>query len=368
MISLNSPNKDSARQRSEIFRAIKSVIKGSLYILGEQVNEFEDNFAQKIGAAGCVGVANGTDAITLALMGIGVKEGDEVLVVGNTALASIAGIIRSGATPVIVDVDTATALISYDKIETLLTNKTKAILVVHLFGNPVDVFAIKKILKRRDIKIIEDCAQAHGAKIADRYVGTIGDIGCFSFYPTKILGAIGDAGCVVSNSELYLENVRQLRQYGWNLDRIAEKSIGINSRLDEIQAAILNIKLRRFEQNFEVRNKIANYYLQNLDTTKFTNFEIISNGTHAYHLFVGKVSNRESVMKELQSKGIATGIYYENTILDHPGYQRHIKSAPSGTPNSKKLSKQIMSIPMNNYMSMSETKKIVAAVNGALKS
>jgi dTDP-4-amino-4,6-dideoxygalactose transaminase len=182
MISLNSPNQDSARQKSEIFRAIKSVIKGRHYILGEQVSEFEDNFARKIEVAGCVGVGNGTDAITLALMAIGVTEGDEVIVVGNTALASIAGIIRSGATPVIVDVDITTALVRYDKIVPLLNNKTKAILLVHLFGNPVDVFMVKKILKGRDIKIIEDCAQAHGAKIDDNYVGTIGDIGCFSFY------------------------------------------------------------------------------------------------------------------------------------------------------------------------------------------
>jgi dTDP-4-amino-4,6-dideoxygalactose transaminase len=363
MLEVNSPSLDTAREKRAIIKAIKEVIKSERYVLGEKVLEFEEKFSRTLSINGCVGVANGTDAITIALRALEIRHGSEVITVGNSALATIAAIIDAGGVPVVVDVDENTGLISMEEIKRSITSSTRAIVVVHLFGSPVNVPEIQKIISGTQIKIIEDCAQAHGAKMGDKFVGTLGDIGCFSFYPTKILGGIGDGGCIVSNNESLLKRVREIREYGWNSSRIATNDVGFNSRLDELQAAVLIVKINNFELDFHHRTTIAKYYLNNLDFSIFEPLETSSEGLHAYHLFVGKIDNRNENIKKLRSKEIATGIHYETTILDHPGYESYIRVGNQGIPNSTKLSKKLLSLPMSNYLGMKDVKRVCREMN-----
>lgn len=363
MIPLNSPFLDNRNNHRELTQTFKSVLNSQRYILGDYVHEFERMFADKFNTVSSVGVANGTDAISLALRAFDIGSGDEVITVGNTALATIAGIIAVGATPVIVDVDIETALIKEDCIPEAISPRTRAIVIVHLFGSPVDVETIRKMLPG-DVKIIEDCAQAHGAQIKGRYVGTMGDLGCFSFYPTKILGALGDGGCVIGNDITTLNKVRRLREYGWDADRIAIGEVGINSRLDELQAALLSKKLSRFETNFNHRSNTADFYREHIETQYFEMLEVNVSAKHAYHLFVGKIQNRTEFMKYMiGARKIEIGIHYPTTILDHPAYLPKVRLSASKLKNTIELSQNIVSLPMNNYIKKSDLKRICKAIN-----
>lgn len=363
MIPLNSPFLDNKKNQRALIKAFKSVLSSQKYILGEQVRDFEQAFANKFGAISSVGVANGTDAISIALRALDIGPGDEVITVGNTALATIAAIIAIGATPVIVDVDIETGLIDESSVSDAISQKTRAIVLVHLFGNPVDVQSIRRLLPD-NVKIIEDCAQAHGAQIHGSYLGTIGDIGCFSFYPTKILGAIGDGGCILSNDNHLLNKIRRIREYGWNENRIALSEVGINSRLDEIQAAILLEKLKSFDVNFSHRSNVASYYRENINSPYFRMLSVNSLGKHAYHLFVGKIHNRDEFLHYMASKRrIEVGVHYRSTILDHHAYLQKVRLPEDGLKNSILLSKNIVSLPMNNYIKNSDLRKICEAIN-----
>ena len=246
----------------EIDNAIKDVLKSGWYILGENVKKFEEEFSNYIGITHAIGVASGTDALSLALVACGVGVGDEVIVPANS-YPTVFAISAVNAVPVFVDVDIKTFNLNAKLLEEKITKKTKAIIAVHLYGQPADLDPIFEIARKHNLKVVEDCAQAHGAEYKGKKVGSIGDLGCFSFYPTKNLGAIGDGGMVTGNDEGLMEKVRLLRMYG---EQERYKSIipGFNSRLDEIQAAILRVKLRRLDEWNGKRNEIANFYLDNL--------------------------------------------------------------------------------------------------------
>jgi dTDP-4-amino-4,6-dideoxygalactose transaminase len=363
MISLNAPYKENRGNQRNLNKVFKQVLKSRKYILGDFVENFEKSFASKFGAIGCVGVGNGTDAISLGLRAFEIGPGDEVITVGNTALATIAAIISVGATPVIVDVELHTGLISEERITDALSAKTRAIVLVHLFGSPVDVDRVRNLLPGH-VRIIEDCAQAHGAKINNKFVGTMGDLGCFSFYPTKILGTIGDGGCVIGNDQLLMNKLRRLREYGWDEGRIANLETGINSRLDELHAAILENKLESFDSNFKHRTGIANYYQTKIHSPFIKFLSVNAGAQHAYHLFVGLIENRDEFLNYmLHQRQIEVGVHYRTTILDHKAYLSKVQISDGGIRNTEFLAKNIVSLPMNNYIKRKDLNKICAAVN-----
>ena len=259
LIPVSNPKPRFMQKKQEFLNALDSVIEKGIYILGDEVSSFEREFAEYIGVKYCVGVANGTDALAVALKGLGVKPGDEVITVSHSAVATVAAIEMTGAVPVFADIEPDTRCIDPNKIEKLISPKTKVIIPVHIYGQPAKIKEIKTIAHAHNIKVLEDCAQAHGAKVDGKMVGSFGDAAAFSFYPTKNLGAIGDGGAVVTNSAEVFEDVLALRQYGWHQRYISDIS-GVNSRLDELQAAFLRIKLKELEKDNARRNEIAQKY------------------------------------------------------------------------------------------------------------
>lgn len=295
--------------KKEIDEAIQRVLYSGRYILGSEVAEFEKEFARYIGVKYAVSVANATDGLTLSLMALGIKEGDEVITTPFTAIPTVSAIIDSGATPVFVDINPHTYLLDISKVVSAITSKTRAIMPVHIFGNVVDIPALRDIAGQ-DIPVIEDASQAHGSKLNDVQSGSMGDIGVFSFYPTKNLGGYGDGGIVVTNKEEIAEKIKLLRMYGMiDKDRIIIN--GINSRLDELQAAILGIKLKFLDEMNLKRNIIAGRYLKELRKDLFEHQLIPDNVYSNYHVFVSKFKyNRERFIQYLEKREIQTNIYY----------------------------------------------------------
>ena len=247
LIPVSNPRSRFIQKINEFLKATESVIERGMYVLGDEVLSFEKEFAEYIGVNYCVGVGNGTDALAIALRGLGVKPGDEVITVSHSAVATVAAVEMTGAIPVFADIEPDTRCIDPNKIGKLISPKTKVIIPVHIYGQPAKIKEIKTIAHARNIKVLEDCAQAHGAKVDGKLVGSFGDAAAFSFYPTKNLGAIGDGGAIVTNSTEVFEAVLALRQYGWHQRYISDIS-GVNSRLDELQAAFLRIKLKELEK------------------------------------------------------------------------------------------------------------------------
>ena len=258
-ISIANPKANYISYKEEIDEAIRSVLSSGQYILGEQVSKFEKEFAEYLGNSFCVGVASGTNALSIALRIVGVLPGDEIITVSHTAVATIVAIENISAVPVFIDIDIDTFCMDVGKIKNAITNKTKAILPVHIYGQPADMERICVIAKENNLKVVEDCAQAVGAFIGEKKVGTFGDASAFSFYPTKNLGAIGDGGAVVTNNRNTANIARQLRQYGWDENRICQRK-GVNSRLDEIQAAILRVKLKYLDEDNEKLYILSNHF------------------------------------------------------------------------------------------------------------
>jgi dTDP-4-amino-4,6-dideoxygalactose transaminase len=330
--------------QKEILDAIQNVLSGGRYILGRAVQEFEHNFAEFLGAAHCIGVGNGTDAISLALKALGIGPGDEVITVSHTAVATVAAIENSGAVPVLADIDPVTRCINPQGIAQLITDQTKAIIPVHLYGQPANINEILLIARKYHLRVIEDCAQAHGAMIGDRKVGTFGDISCFSFYPTKNLGAMGDGGAVVTNSEELAERVRWLREYGWK-ERYVSQFPGINSRLDEIQAAILLVKLKHLSSDNQKRIRLAEQYIQELKGSSIQTPKLMDSMTHAMHLFVIEHEKRDEIKKYLEVNNIGTAIHYPLAVHQQPAYIGRLKECDS-LKQTEKLVKRILSLPM----------------------
>lgn len=309
MILFNDFHSQYLYFKKEIDSAINDVLKSGGYILGEKVQLFEKQFASYLGSKYCIGVGNGLEALQISLMALGIKEGDEVITTSHSAVATALAIKAVGATPVFVDIDNYFHL-DANKIEEKITSRTKAILPVHLYGQMVDIEKIKSIAKKHHLFIIEDAAQAHGAEYKGKKAGTFGEAGCFSFYPTKNLGAFGDGGAIVTNKKDIYEKCKMIRNYGQK-NRYEHKIYGINSRLDEIQAAILSVELKYLDRFNKTRNKLANIYIKLLSSVdKIRLPQIRPNNKHAFYLFVIEAQNRDELMKYFEKYNIPTLIHY----------------------------------------------------------
>jgi dTDP-4-amino-4,6-dideoxygalactose transaminase len=348
--------------KSEIDSAIENVITNSDFIGGKEVALFESEFASFCDAKACVGVGNGTDALYLTLRALGIGEGDEVITVAHTFIATSEAISMARAVPIFIDVNENTMLMDPNLLEPAITSRTKAIIPVHLYGQPCDMDAIMGIARRNNLKVIEDAAQAHGARWRGQRVGSIGDAACFSFYPGKNLGAFGDGGAVVSQDEELIEHIRTLGNHG-RLDKYTHKMEGVNSRLDGIQAAVLRVKLRHLDAWNERRRQIADSYKEQL-THAGIQLPTIQNGAEpVWHLFVVRVADRERLQSLLKEEGIATGIHYPIPLHLQPAYQD--RKGPFPLPATEKAASEVLSLPMFPELQKSDVERICNALDAA---
>jgi dTDP-4-amino-4,6-dideoxygalactose transaminase len=351
----------TAAIRAELDQALREVVDSGWYILGEQGRDFEQEFAKYCQAEHCTGVASGTDAIEVTLRALGIGPGDEVITQANTCVPTVAAIARAGATPALCDVEPDGATMDPASLEQALSPKTRAIVPVHLYGQCADLDAIGAIAADRGLPVVEDCAQAHGAELGGRRAGTIGVAGCFSFYPTKNLGALGDAGAVTTGDGELAESLRLVRQYG-QTDRYHHAVPGVNSRLDEMQAALLRVKLRHLDEWTAKRRSIADAYDTALDGTAARPLAVLPQRRNAFHLYVVEVAERDLFQRELERMGIATLVHYPLPIHRHPPY-RELGQGSVSLANSERLAGRIVSLPLYPELTDDE----VAAVAGAAR-
>lgn len=345
--------------KKEIMKKIEEIYDSGWYIQGNEVKLFEKNFASYIGCKYCVGVGNGLDAIKMALLSLNIGQGDEVIVPSNTFIATVLAISQVGATPILVDPDIESYNISYDSIKNNITDKTKAVIVVHLYGQSADIDDILKITKENNLYLIEDCAQAHGAVYKNKKVGSFGDISCFSFYPGKNLGALGDAGAIVTNNKQYADRVRALTNYGSNI-KYHHIYKGINSRLDEIQAGILNVKLKYIDDMIRKRNEIANRYLNEIKNNKITLPKLKEDRNHVWHIFAIRTKKRNSFQKYLKENGIETVIHYPISIAKQVAYKN---DAINDLPLAELISNEELSLPLYYGMNDKEVSYVIDIIN-----
>lgn len=347
--------------KKEIDAAIMRVLESGRYILGEEVRSFEEEFARYIGVNYGIGVGSGTDAITLALKACGIGPGDEVITVSHTAVATVAAVELSGATPVLIDISPDTYTLDPDHLQNVITSKTKAVLPVHLYGHPADMDRIVPFAEEHDLYVIEDCAQSHGALLHRKKMGSLGDIAAFSFYPTKNLGAIGDGGMVVTDDADLAEQVRLLRQYGWK-ERNMSNIPGLNSRLDEIQAAILRVKLQYLDNDNLRRRAIARIYGQMLPSKDMTLPIEADSAFHVYHQYVIRIPMRDSLKTYLAKHGVETMIHYPVPVHLQDAYRGKIKISGYLTV-TEEICKRIISLPMHPFLLKSDTLEACRVIN-----
>lgn len=346
-------------KRGKYFKnAFDRVLKSGWYILGNEVKLFESNFSKFLNVKYCIGVSNGLEAIQISLMALNIKVGDEVITTPVSAVATTLAILAVGAKPVFVDID-ENGLINVDMVEEKITKNTKAILPVHLYGNPVNLNKLTKIASKYNIPIIEDAAQAHGAFLDNKRIGSFGTLACFSFYPTKNLGAIGDAGAVVTNDKKLAEKVALIRDYG-QLKKYVHTEYGMNSRLDELQAAILNEKLKFLNADNKIRETIATTYESLSDINELSIIEIPENAKSSRHQFIIKVKNREKLVNFLKNRNIDTLIHYPITIPDQPLFKSYYENEK--IPVAREFVKETLSLPIHPFMRKSEAIYVVSTI------
>ncbi len=356
-----NPSIKIKKYRGEITKKVQKILNSNSYILGKEVENFETNFSKFIGTKYAIGVANGTDALEISLKAIGVGEKDEVITVSHTAVATVAAIKNVGAVPVIVDVDEDYLQIDPNEVIKAINKKTKAIIAVHLYGQSVELDTLIDICNKNKIELIEDVSQAHGATYKNKKLGSFGITGCFSCYPTKNLGAVGDAGVITTNNKKIYSKIKLLREYGWKTKFISEIS-GRNSRLDEIQAGILNIKLNYLENENKKRQTIANLYLSEIKNKKIEFVSKRNYSSHVYHLFVIKTKNRTKLINFLKRNNVFTGIHYPIPIHLQKGYKKELKKI-GRLQNTEKASKKILSIPIYPELSNKEVTRVIKLLN-----
>ncbi len=344
----------------EIRTAIDRVLKRGWFILGEEGNLFEEEFARYIGTEFAVGVNSGTDAIQLALLAVGVKPGKEVITVANTCVPTVCAIAATGAKVVLVDVDPETLTMSPEALELTITSKTAAIVPVHLYGHPCDMSSIVEIAQEHGVPVVEDCAQAHGALWRGKKCGTFGTAAAFSFYPSKNLGAYGDAGAVVTNDPEVADVVRKLRNYGEE-KRYLHVIEGFNSRLDELQAAILRVKLQYLDTWNQERRVRADWYRQELKSRSVERPVEHRDAYCIYHLYVIRSDYRDALQSHLKERGIATLIHYPIPVHLQPAYQR-LGYREGQFPNAEAACKRVLSLPMYPELSKESVKTICDAI------
>ena len=345
---MNIPFCDLARvyeaRKTIIDEAVHRVLASGKYILGEEGKAFEQEFATFLGGGFAAGCANGTEAITLALWALGLKPGQKVIVPALTAVPTAAAVVLAGGIPVFADVDINTGLLDPAALDPNILKSVTGIIAVHLFGQTCDMRALKQLATDHKLWLLEDCAQAHGATQHSKIAGTFGDIAAFSFYPTKNLGAFGDAGLVYSTNEDLIEQVHKLRNYGES-SRFNNEIYGINSRLDEMQAAILRGRLPSLARDNKRRQQLARIYLEILQYSNVESLDILPGNEHVYHLFVVRHPQRDRLMEELAAEGIGTSIHYPLPVPAQPAYRKY-GYAPGKYPAADQLCREIFSLPL----------------------
>jgi len=357
-------------QQNEIAAAAARVLAGGRYILGEEVEQFEKEFAAFLGAGGAVGVASGTDAVELALRALGIGPGDAVITVSHTAVATVAAIERAGALPMLVDVDPQTYAIDPGCIKDALDSgaapgRVRAILPVHLYGHPAPMEPLMELARRHGLFVVEDCAQSHGAKLAGRTTGTFGELSAFSFYPTKNLGAFGDGGLVAGSDPALLDRVRSLREYGWK-ERYVSSVPGVNSRLDELQAAMLRVRLTRLAAENARRGEIAARYTAGLAGAPITLPTVAAGAAPVWHQYVIECDDRDALRQRLEQAGIGTGVHYPMPVHLQPAYRGRVCCA-GPLPCTERAAGRIVSLPMSPHLADAEIDRVIAAIRSALK-
>ena len=339
-----------------------SVLRSGWYVLGNEVKTFEERFAEYTGASYCVGLASGLDALWIGCKMLGIGPGDEVIVQANTYIASVMGISMNGATPVFTEPD-AYFQIDADKIEEKITAKTKAIMVVHLYGHVADMDKIVSLCKKYNLKLIEDCAQSHGATYKGQMTGTFGDVGCFSFYPSKGCGAFGDAGCVVTDNEELADKFRVFRNYGSRV-RYQNEVVGANSRLDELQAGLLRVKLKHLDEFNDERNRLAKRYYEGIKNPLIQLPQIRPGADSSWHQYVVHVKEgkRDGLMNYLKEKDIGTIIHYPIPPHLSKAYE-YLGHKKGDFPITEKYASEVLSLPMYNGMTEEEQDIVIKAIN-----
>lgn len=359
-ISPNRLDRGFYQHQEEFEAKALEVLRSGWYVLGNEVKQFENEFAKYTGGGYCVGLASGLDALWIAFRVLGIGQDDEVIVQGNTYIASVMGITMNGATPVFVEPDEYYN-IDAAKIEEKINDKTKAVLVVHLYGQASNMKPVTELCRKYNLRLVEDCAQSHGARFEGQMTGTFGDIGCFSFYPSKNLGAFGDAGAIVTNDEKIAEDVRIFRNYG-SEKRYYNKVVGANSRLDEIQAGFLRVRLNHLDEMAAEKANICNRYLKELHNDKISLPKIREGATHIWHQFVIKSDYRDELIKYLDDRGIGTIIHYP--IPPHLSEAYGYLGLKKGTlPITENYADTVLSLPLYNGMTEAEQTRVIEAIN-----
>ena len=365
MISFWSYKAEYKKNKKKIISAIDNSLKSGVTFFGENINKFEKDFTKKYKSNYGIAVGSGTDALLISLIAIGIKRGDEVITAANTAIPTISAILTAGAVPKLVDINKNDYLIDADKIKKKITSKTKAIIPVHLYGQSADMQKILKIAKKFKLKVIEDCAQAQGAKYKNQYVGTIGDFGCFSFYPTKILGTYGDGGFILTKNKKMYEKIRRIRFYGIETTNKKNKffnkyyanEYGLNSRLDEIQASILNLKLKEVDLYIKRRRQIAMLYKKRLSKTDLFLPVENTNNFHVYRLFTVFHPHSKKIIKSLNIKNIQVRVIYPYPINTMNGF-KFLKYKEKDYYTSMHVSKNIFCLPLYPELTDKSVNKI----------
>lgn len=359
-IKSNVLDRQYQKYADEYVKAATETLESGWYILGKKGEAFEKEFAEYTGAKYCVGVNSGLDALILAIRALGLGKGDEVLVPSNTYIATILGITENDAVPIFVEPDIYYNM-DAEKIEKLITERTKAILVVHLYGQSANMEKIKGIAQKHSLYLLEDCAQSHGATFNGKMTGTFGDIGCFSFYPTKNLGAFGDAGAIITDDADIEKRIRMLRNYGSRV-KYYNEIVGVNSRLDEIQAALLSVKLSHMEELTKERMELAKRYMDGINNSLLILPAVKENATHVYHQFVIRVCERERLKEYLLDQGIETQIHYpipphRAQCYEYLGYKK------GDFPIAEQYADEVLSLPLYSGMTEDEQNYVIDRLN-----
>lgn len=359
-VTANRLDRGFKKYQEELEQKAIEVLRSGWYILGKEVSQFEEEYADYVGTKYCVGLASGLDALVLAFRALNIGEGDEVLVQGNTYIASVMGITMNRATPIFIEPDEYYN-IDANKIEEKITDKTKAILVVHLYGQCSQMDKIIKIAKKYNLYVVEDCAQAHGATENDKQVGTFGDIGCFSFYPSKNLGAFGDAGAITTNDEKVANYIKVLRNYG-SEKRYYNMVVGYNSRLDELQAGLLRVRLRHLDELTEERKQICNRYLKEINNPYIELPKIQKNVTTVWHQFVIRTKKRDALIQYLNANEIGTIIHYPIPPHLSQAYE-YLNIKEGDLPITEQYANEVLSLPLYNGMTKEEQDYVIEVLN-----
>lgn len=352
-------------ERKDVLEAVEKVFSSGRLVLGESVSAFEAEFAEYHGVAHGVGVGNGTNAITLGLQALGVGRGDEVITVSNTAAPTVIAIDAAGAVPVFVDVDPNTYLMDVSQVESAITPKTRCLLPVHLYGQCVEMAPLERLAARHDLAILEDCAQSHGARHRGRIVGSIGDAAAFSFYPTKVLGAYGDGGAVITSDDAVARNLRRLRYYGMEKTYYVVETPGHNSRLDEVQAEILRRKLVRLDGYIDGRQAVAKRYQEALADTALVLPAVGDGNTHVYYLYVVRHPRRDDIIEALKAYDIQLNISYPWPVHTMTGFA-HLGYRTGALPVTERTADQIFSLPMYPSLPRAVQDKVIDALHQVL--